>query len=91
MAVMRLVAGDVMMSSALEIAREKLDLTPEKLATLIMLRVNPWADVKQGEEAELRGVRHETLRSRKDARELPTLFGGVVPPVILGSSTASIR
>lgn len=73
---LRAVAGDEMMQAAFAIVRERLDLTPEKLALLLLRILNPDEIVQQGEEATLRGVRHETLKGYKDGKLLPALVNG---------------
>ena len=75
---LRALAGDAMMQEACGLLRERLKLTPEKLMLLMLRRVNPEEIVQKGEEAHLRGVRHETLAGHKDRRELPVLINGIL-------------
>lgn len=74
---LRAVAGDPMMQEALEIMRERLALTPEKLALMILRIVNPDEMIGQVEEAELRGVKPETLRNAKANGDFPRQINGV--------------
>lgn len=68
---LRAVGGDAMMQAAFAIVRERLDLTPEKLALMILRAVAPHEIITEGDECKLRGVSDKTLRGMKDRGELP--------------------
>jgi hypothetical protein len=61
---------------AMRLAVARLELTPEKLALLIVRAVNPDECIEQGEEATLRGLRRETLKGYKDGGEYPRQING---------------
>jgi hypothetical protein len=76
LASLRVLAGDEMMAQALEIARERLKLTPEKLALMILRAVAPDEIIGEGEEAIVRGVSAPTLRGMKEREEIPRVVNG---------------
>lgn len=54
-----------------------LNLGDEETVALIVARmIAPDRIIGQGEEAKLRGVRHETLKKYKDEKLLPALVNG---------------
>ena len=66
LATLRALGGDAMMHEALAIARERLALTPEKLALLIVRAVAPDELIGETEESRLRGCSPVTLRAMKE-------------------------
>lgn len=75
---LQILAGDEMMAKAIEIARERLGLTPEKLALIILRTVAPEEMIEQGEEMILRGIGNpKTLKGYKDDGLLPRFINGV--------------
>lgn len=65
----------------MELVKKRLDLDDEKLALMLVRLINPDEVLTQTEEANLRGLRPETLRSYKDAGEFPRHLGGITAPV----------
>lgn len=78
LATLRAIAGDEMCSEAMLLLRADLELTPHKLMLMLKRAVAPDAIILKGDEAELRGVHHDTLKGHKDRRELPPLINGVL-------------
>jgi len=79
---LQLVADPAVMAAALPIVRERLRLTPEKLALILIRLINPDEDIGQVEESKLRGVRPETLKGYKEEKLLPRLINGAIPTVV---------
>jgi hypothetical protein len=75
LALLQLVAGPEMMAAAMPILRERMALTPEKLAILLQLAVNPLAFVEKKDEAGVRGIHRETLKDYKDQGLFPEFIG----------------
>lgn len=63
---LRELAGEKMWAAALPLVRDKLKLTPDRLAAMIARRLSPERHVKQGEEALLRVLDEDTLREYKE-------------------------
>lgn len=76
LASLRAIAGDEMMALAMAIARDRLKLTPEKLALMILRTVARDEILGEGEEAIVRGVSAPTLRNMKDRQEIPRVVNG---------------
>lgn len=64
-----------LVDEAMGIAIEKMKLTPEKLALILVRALNPDENIEKGEEADLRGIDRKILKEYKDARFLPEHFG----------------
>lgn len=73
---LRALAGDEMTQAALALVRERLDLTPEKLALLFLRILNPLEILNEGEEQIARGVSAPCLRGMKEREELPRVVNG---------------
>lgn len=58
---------------AKRLAAERLGMTDEKVALLIVKAINPYEILTNQEEAILRGVTRNTISSMKTARELPPI------------------
>lgn len=56
---------------AKRIAAERLGMSDEKVALLIVKAINPYEILTNQEEAVLRGVTRNTIASMKTAKELP--------------------
>lgn len=80
LASLRAIAGDEMMHEAFAIVRERLALTPEKLALMIVRAVAPDQFIKLGEEHTLRGIgKADTLRDYKLQKLFPHFINGAQP------------
>lgn len=58
---------------AKRLAAERLGMTDEKVALLIVKAINPYEVLTNQEEAILRGVTRNTISSMKTAKELPPI------------------
>lgn len=75
---LRAIAGDEMTQAAIELLRERLHLTPEKLMLIFLRNVAPDELVQQGEEANLRGIaKPDTLKGYKDEGFFPHFINGM--------------
>ena len=81
LAALRMLVGDAMMSEACELLRERMKLTAEKVSLVLQRRVFPDACVGQGEEANLRGMKPDTLREAKQRGEFAREMTGLQIPV----------
>lgn len=77
LASLRAIAGDDMMAKAMEIARARLKLTPERLALMIVRAVAPDLVLCAYEEEEVRDVSKNALTAMKQRGEIPQICGGV--------------
>lgn len=58
---------------AKRLAAERLGMTDEKVALLIVKAINPYEVLTNQEEAIIRGVTRNTISSMKNAKELPPI------------------
>ena len=63
-----------LIAEAYRLAAERLEMTPEKLALLIVHAVNPAEVLMEREEALLRGLYPKTLTSMKANGEVPRVL-----------------
>lgn len=75
LAFLRAVAGEEMLAAAMPILRERMKLTPEKLAILLDRVLRPDVMPDKGDEAILRDLDTGTLKKYKDAFRLPERIG----------------
>jgi hypothetical protein len=71
---LQFIAGEKLMADALEIVRDRLELTPDKLALMVVRLINPDEILGEQEEAKVRGVSRNTLRDMKGRGELPVII-----------------
>lgn len=67
--------------AVLKRVKERLRLTDEKLALMLVRLINPDEIIEQGEEAILRGKKDETLKGYKDEGLFPRFVNGTLPRV----------
>lgn len=77
--VIRAICTPEEIAAGIAIARDRLRLTPEKIALILVRLFNPDEIIEQGEEATLRGLRKETLKAYKDEGLLPRFVNGKKP------------
>lgn len=65
-----------LVNQAMQLAIARMDLTPEKLATILVRALNPDEIIGETEEAKLRGVSPTTLRGYKSDGILPKVVNG---------------
>lgn len=74
---LRAVAGDEVMTQAIELLRKRLKLTPEKVMLLLLREIAPDWVLLAYEEEEVRDVSKNCLAGMKQRGEIPQICGGV--------------
>ncbi len=77
---LRLIATPEEFAEAVKLARERLKITPAKLALMLVRLINPDEIIGETDEAKLRGLSPQTLRDMKskERSELPAVIQGSV-------------